>query len=272
MKDKETLNNFLQNLKKFGYSRTTLESYKFNIIDFQKFLNERGLSLNNFSNLEVVDYKDLIKNLYSPQTVNVKLASIKKFVLYNKKLNFNCNVPPIKTKNKKNIKTIDNFNDLLREVDKKSKSCLMKERDKNFLKILYYTGLKTKEVTNLKPKNIKENALIIKNKTISLKKDLISDLKKYIKKIGIENNQFIFYSFSPSLKNSLPNKPLTEKAIEEMFNKYKKDIDSDITIRDLRNSYIIKQKNELPGNISEEYDITTLSVDTRVGYLDLFDQ
>lgn len=83
----------------------------------------------------------------------------------------------------------------------------------------------------------------------------------------INNNDYIFTNFSLTFKNKNNKKPLTEKSIQEMFNRYKNAIGNSFTIRDLRNSYIINHKKSLPNFVSDEYSIREDQLSQDVDYL-----
>ena len=59
-------------------------------------------------------------------------------------------------------------------------------------------------------------------------------LKKYAKEIP--STDYLFYSHSPNKKDI--KRPLTEKSVQNFFNKYKRTINKNLSINVLRNSYV----------------------------------
>ena len=109
--------------------------------------------------------------------------------------------------------------------------------------MLYYTGLRTKELLKIKPKNISDNILKLYNKNIILKYNFVNNINNYINKLKIKNEQYLFFSYASQKLNF--NSHLTEKSVQDIFNKYKKIIDTDLSIIDLRNAYIRNFKEKL---------------------------
>ncbi|SRR6056297_193808 len=236
-------------LKEKKYSKSALETYPISLTKFLNFLNENKINLNNLDNKTLINYKDHLKTKYSPQTVNVKLAAIKSFIKFlNQQENLNIkynNLKAVKTSNKKNIKEIKNIDKLFSYIDNIAKDKKTKNRDKLLLKIIYYTGARTKDITSIKLKNIKGNSIIIRDKQVATPQKLLMEIKSYSSLIKADSESYLFCSFSPAFNNQ-KKPPLTEKAVEEIFNKYKISINKNLTIRDLRNSFILKQKTNIP--------------------------
>ncbi len=88
------------------------------------------------------------------------------------------------------------------------------------------------------------NILELENKKIILDKHLVKNINNYINDAKIKNSEFIFFNYSPaySAKKIEANKPLTEKAAQDIFNKYKSIVNDKLSIIDLRNSCLSKLK------------------------------
>lgn len=243
------MNQYIKYLKGKGYSKSALEAYSLSLKGFLDYLNRNSINLAEITNEKLVNYKNSLKNKQSPQTVNVKLAAMKNFIEFlNQCKGFNIeyhNVKAIKTKNKKDIKNIGGIEKFLFHIEKNAKDEKTKQRNKLIIKILYHTGAKTNEVTKIKLKDIQDNSIRTKEKHIHLPKKLSTEIKNYCSLIGVANNDYIFYNFSRAFKNKRKT-PLTEKAVEGIFNESKMFINDELTIRDLRNSFILEKKTEIP--------------------------
>ncbi len=240
------LDKFLKYLGTNNYSKSTINGYYFGLKEFFHYLNKNKTSLINFKNQDIINFKKILIDKNSGQTVNSKIFAIKKYVEYLKEIkniNLNWNIDIIKTKTKKNIIPIKNINKLLNYVDKKTKNNIICERDKLLIKMLYYTGLRTKELLKIKPKNISDNILKLYNKNIILKYNFVNNINNYINKLKIKNEQYLFFSYASQKLNLSSH--LTEKSVQDIFNKYKKIIDKNLSIIDLRSAYIGNFKEKL---------------------------
>lgn len=240
------LNNFLKYLNSNGYSKSTISNYSFGLKNFFNYLNKKEIDSVNFKNQDIINFKKTLIDKNSGQTINSKIFAIKKYVEYlkeTKNIDLNWNIDIIKIKNKKNIIPIKNINKLLNYISKDNKNNITQERDKLLIKMLYYTGFRTKELLKVAPKNISDNIVKLHNKNIILNSDLADCIKDYIKKFNIKNEQYIFFSYGGQKLNF--NSHLTEKSVQDIFNKYKKIIDKNLSIIDLRNSYAVNLKERL---------------------------
>lgn len=240
------LNNFLKYLNNNGYSKSTINNYSFGLKKFFDYLNKKEIGSVNFKNQDIINFKKTLIDKNSGQTINSKIFAIKRYVEYlkeTKNINLNWNIDIIKIKNKKNIIPIKNINKLLNYINEDNKNNIIQERDKLLIKMLYYTGFRTKELLEVVPKNISDNILKLHNKNIILNADLADCIKDYINKLKIKNEQYIFFSYGSKKLNF--NSHLTEKSVQDIFNKYKSIIDINLSIIDLRNSYAINLKERL---------------------------
>lgn len=243
------IKDYSKYLKEKRYSKSALETYPLSLKSFLDYLKRNNLDINNLTSQKLIDYKKYLQEKYSSKTVNVKLAAVKSFVEFlNKNKGFDItysNLKAIKTSKKKDIKKVENINKLLSYIDRIEKDKKTKQRNKLIIKLLYYTGAKTIDIINIKPKDIQENTVLIGGKYISIIQDLLKEMKSYSSLLGAEPEDYIFCSFASTFNNQ-KKPPLTEKAVEDLFNRYKDVIDKNLTIRDLRNSFILDQKTNIP--------------------------
>jgi len=152
------LNKYLDMIKSLkNYSDHTVSAYNTDITQFYAFIN-----ITNTVNVEKF-IKSLAKKNYSKNTINRKMAAITTFLNWcNKsqaiKIPDISNLVALKTKTKlPNIMTNNYINSLLNNIPVSS----VKEiRDRAIIEILYSSGLRVSELTNLKLTDVKKDQSI----------------------------------------------------------------------------------------------------------------
>ena len=148
---------YLGNIK--GYSKYTLISYKTDIQKYFEYLNKYKL---NYYDIEKY-IQNLSKKKYAKTTINRKIVSITNFFKWckNKK---NLNLKDIKTiknmKTERKLPTILTSNYINKFLDTIPTSTTKEVRDRSIIEILYSSGLRVSELTNLKLNDIKQNKSI----------------------------------------------------------------------------------------------------------------
>jgi site-specific recombinase XerD len=240
-------NEFYNYLKRRGYSRSSLQTYSISLDHFFDFLKKDQIKISHITNRVLQKYKNKLVKESSPKSVNIRLAAMKKFVEFlNEEKGYNIeykNIGATKTNRKKDIKQVNGIERIMSSIENQNRDKKRKERDKLIFKLLYYTGGKTKEIIHIKKHNINKKGVIINKRQVILPTPLLQTIKKYSDIIDAGENDYIFYSFSPAFKYRQKS-PLTEKAVEELFNKYKDD--KNLTIRDIRHSYILDLQKNVP--------------------------
>ena len=142
-----------------GYSSNTVTSYKNDIKQYLKYLND--INKKYYETEEYVKY--LNKNKYAKSSINRKIASINKFYEWCEKRNY---LEETKYKKIKYIKqekklpdilTSSYINKLLNSLPTDNPKNL---RDRTIIELLYSSGLRVSELTNLKINDIKNNESI----------------------------------------------------------------------------------------------------------------
>ena len=148
---------YLNDIK--GYSSNTITSYKNDIKQYLKYLSDK--SINYYETEEYVKY--LNKNKYAKSSINRKIASINKFYEWCQERNF---LKETKYKKIKYIKqekklpdilTSNYINKLLNSLPTENPKNL---RDRTIIELLYSSGLRVSELTNLRINDIKNNGSI----------------------------------------------------------------------------------------------------------------
>ncbi len=180
---KEILNKYLNSLENINnYSQNTIKSYK---NDITQYLNEES-QIGEFSNFLKICFK---KN-YSKSTINRKITSIKSFLLWSAENDyFDRNlIKPITNlkidKKLPNVLTTNYINELLDSLPViKSKDI----RDKAILELMYSSGLRVSEVSNLNMKDIRSNKSVkvlgkgSKERILPLTERAFNSINNYVK-------------------------------------------------------------------------------------------
>jgi site-specific recombinase XerD len=153
---KEILDQYLDSLEKIkNYSPNTIKSYKNDILQY---LDEEVV-LGEFSKY----LKICSKKKFSKTTINRKITSIKTFLIWCIEKNYLestslKSVKNLKTEKKlPNVLTANYINQLLDSLPSKDPKDI---RDKAILELMYSSGLRVSEVSNLSIKDIKNNKSI----------------------------------------------------------------------------------------------------------------
>ncbi len=199
---REYILNFLdeEELEK-KYSKLTIDGYYRDLSMFLEYLNE-----NSISSYNGVDYKDIrlyINNLYdlkyTNKTISRHISSLRSFFKYLKKENIIDNNPMLLVSNPKLDKKLPkylNFDDTERLLNAFDNKHFISIRNSLILEILYSTGIRVGEITNIKVSDVS-----ISNETIKV--------------IGKGNKERIVY-FGSRCKN------LLNLYLKESYNKLNK--------------------------------------------------
>ena len=153
---KEILDQYLDSLEKIkNYSPNTIKSYKNDILQY---LDEEVV-LGEFSKY----LKICSKKGFSKTTINRKITSIKTFLIWCIEKNYLESTSLKSVKNLKaekklpNVLTANYINELLNSLPSKDPKDI---RDKAILELMYSSGLRVSEVSNLSIKDVKDNKSI----------------------------------------------------------------------------------------------------------------
>ena len=186
---KEILDQYLDSLEKIkNYSPNTIKSYKNDILQY---LDEEVV-LGEFSKY----LKICSKKGFSKTTINRKITSIKTFLIWCIEKNYLESTSLKSVKNLKaekklpNVLTANYINELLDSLPSKDPKDI---RDKAILELMYSSGLRVSEVSNLSIKDIKNNKSIKvlgkgnKERVLPITSRAYDVINKYI-----ENSRTIF--------------------------------------------------------------------------------
>ena len=151
------IDEYIEYLEKIkGYSKNTITSYKTDIKKYFEYINTK-----NKKYYEIEKYvQSLSKSKYAKSTVNRKIVSITSFFnwcINQKKLNIK-DIKQIKNiKTERKLPTILTSNYINNLLDTIPTSTSKEIRDRTIIEILYSSGLRVSELTNLKVNDFKNN-------------------------------------------------------------------------------------------------------------------
>ena len=151
------IDEYIEYLEKIkGYSKNTITSYKTDIKKYFEYINKHN---KNYDEIEKY-IQSLSKSKYAKSTVNRKIASISSFFnwcINQKKLNIK-DIKQIKNiKTERKLPTILTSNYINNLLDTIPTSTSKEIRDRTIIEILYSSGLRVSELTNLKVNDFKNN-------------------------------------------------------------------------------------------------------------------
>ena len=151
------IDEYIEYLEKIkGYSKNTITSYKTDIKKYFEYINTK-----NKKYYEIEKYvQSLSKSKYAKSTVNRKIVSISSFFnwcIIQKKLIIK-DIKQIKNiKTERKLPTILTSNYINNLLDTIPTSTSKEIRDRTIIEILYSSGLRVSELTNLKVNDFKNN-------------------------------------------------------------------------------------------------------------------
>ena len=151
------IDEYIEYLEKIkGYSKNTITSYETDIKKYFEYINKHN---KNYDEIEKY-IQSLSKSKYAKSTVNRKIVSISSFFnwcINQKKLNIK-DIKQIKNiKTERKLPTILTSNYINNLLDTIPTSTSKEIRDRTIIEILYSSGLRVSELTNLKVNDLKNN-------------------------------------------------------------------------------------------------------------------
>lgn len=227
-----------------GLSQNTIDAYEVDLKEFCDFL---------LKNYKIEENKDVKRQLISlfikhlrdknlkPSSIFRKIASIKGYFLYlttNEKINENPTLSVDMPKLRRKLPNILSFNEIEKML--KSKMTIM---EKAIFELLYSSGLRVSELTNLKTIDIDYYSSILKctgkgskERIVPINKKAIACIKKYLKE-----REFIAKKYKLSTKRLflLPcGKTITRQYVYEFIHNLGKNIvHKDISPHTIRHSF-----------------------------------
>ena len=236
--------DFLENEKKV--SNNTLQSYKRDLKQFEKYIEENG---KDYSKLTDEDIKEYIKYMQEigkkASTISRGIASIRSFYQYetkNKKVKKDPTEGIQSPKIEKRVPSVLTSNEVALLLEQPKNVDLKGIRDKAMLEFAYATGMRVTEIISLNKEdiNLEQGYVICKNgkreRTIPLGNMSLKALKEYISNardvmIKDEDEKALFVNVN--------GQRLTRQGFWKIIKYYKEQahIEKDITPHVLRHSF-----------------------------------
>ncbi|MBE6157151.1 MAG: tyrosine recombinase [Firmicutes bacterium] len=159
MKIEEVINKFLEYiLKELNYSIKTYENYQRDLRDYSIFINSHKIDYLKIKKVEVLAYLKFLDELkYSNTTISRHLSSIRTFYNYLVDIKLVDTNVFRRVKNPKVEKKLPNYLNIIEieEILESIKENTSEEiRDKCIFELLYATGIRASEASNIKLKDI----------------------------------------------------------------------------------------------------------------------
>lgn len=244
---KELINNYIEYIdKELNYSNETILSYKNDLTEYYEYLKNNKINYKSITKLEILDYLKYLDNYkLSNKTISRHLSSLRSFYNYLVEIKIlESNVfkrvrnPKIEKK-LPNYLSINEIEELLNNIEENTKENI---RDKCLFEIMYSTGMRVSEVSNLKVSNINfsDNSIRVMGKGNkerivyygSILKDILNKYMKirneFLKKDNIENlfinkngdvlsRESIAYIINKIEKKSLINHKISPHILRHSF-------------------------------------------------------
>lgn len=235
---------FLQNDKKL--SENTLQSYKRDILQYERYINDNNLNYSKITEDEITDYlKDLKRIGKKTSTISRSLATIRsfyQFLLKTKKIKEDPTSKMQSPKIEKRVPSVLTSEEVELLLDQPKDIDLKGTRDKAMLEFAYATGMKVTEIIdlNLGDVDFRENTVTCTNgrKTRRIPLGTLAEkaLKEYVEQarpilIKDDNNKALFVNLNGAR--------LTRQGFWKIVKYYKEQahIEKDITPHVLRHSF-----------------------------------
>ena len=235
---------FLENEKKV--SANTLQSYKRDLKQFEKYIEENEEDYNNLTDEGIKTYIKYMQEIgKKPSTISRGLASIRSFYQYEVK-NKVVEIDPTEgiqsPKIEKRVPSVLTSNEVALLLDQPKNVNLKGTRDKAMLEFAYATGMRVTEIISLNVEDInletgyatcrngkKERTVPIGNMSLKALKDYILNARETM--IKDENEKALFVNVN--------GQRLTRQGFWKIIKYYKEQahIDKDITPHVLRHSF-----------------------------------
>lgn len=267
------LNQFIDALTKNGKSSNTIVAYKGDLNQLITFLKNQ-LQITNIESIQDVSIeafkKDLTKNEYTAKSISRKLNSIKNFFSFLKSEGIITIDPSLEIKHPKYENDLPK---ILKPIEYRSlrDACRNDSRATAIVELMLQSGLRIKEIENLKLDNIKENELVIEtyeshsSRIVPLNNSAKTALKKYL-----EDGRYP--SKTKNVFVTKTSRSLLARNIRSLLTRYfdKADI-KDIKVNDLRNTFIVFQlKSGVPIDVVSQV-VGHKRISTTEKYLELID-
>lgn len=238
------LDDFLLNLQTNNYSPETVYNYERDLAVFENFLTESGINFDKITKSTILNYKAQLvsrdrktandlpgqKKLNS-YSINRMLSSLRSYFKFLIELDYSVPVPPecIKLmKTEKKHPQVAELSELIKLIEAPGhfeKNKLVVLRNRAILEVLFSTGMRISEVTNLKKNQIDNTGRIFimgkgkKERFVYLTQRAYEHLQNYLK-TRTDNLPYLFIPYS-GLNNARKDKKISPNYLQERIKRYR---------------------------------------------------
>ena len=242
--------DYLDELKRLEKSENTLDAYRRDIIHLLAFLEEEGLELEEFNEIEVSNFIGYLLDLnMSRVTISRHLVSIRNFYKYLRKKNKVTEAPILYfelPEIKRNLPEVLSIEQVEMLIDTPDIETNKGKRDKAILELLYAAGLKATELIELKLRDVDLSRGYVsikgkknKERLIPIGSFAISSIREYLtsRKDIVIGSSILF----PSQRGD----EMTRQGLWKILKEYAQacDLDKSVNINTLRHSYAVHLLN-----------------------------
>lgn len=244
------LKDYLDELKRLEKSENTLDAYRRDIIHLLGFLEEEGLELEEFNEIEVSNFIGYLLDLnMSRVTISRHLVSIRNFYKYLRKKNKVTEAPILYfelPEIKRNLPEVLSIEQVEMLIDTPDIETNKGKRDKAILELLYAAGLKATELIELKLRDVDLSRGYVsikgkknKERLIPIGSFAVSSIREYLatRKEIVIGSSILF----PSQRGD----EMTRQGLWKILKEYAQacDLDKSVNINTLRHSYAVHLLN-----------------------------
>ena len=212
-KVKKNLNAYAKYLSQKKLQASSYKTYLWHIEKFLADLGDKALNVNQLKKYQ----SELFGKYHRVASLNLRLVILNDYLHY-QKINWQF---PLLSNEKQTIEVLDKnqLNKLLNLANKKSDLCSL--RDQVLIEFLYFSGLKTKEIVELKKEdiNLKKNILLWQNKNIAIPNQSKMALLKYLNH-RLDDSAYLFLNFDRAKKTTAKENKLSIRSVERILEKY----------------------------------------------------
>ncbi len=153
-------------LKELNYSEETILSYISDLDNYEEYLKNNNINYLDINKMEILDYLKYLDDLkYTNKTISRHLSTLRSFYNYLVNIKLLDNNIYKRIRNPKVEKKLPNYlniievEDIINEIPIKTKEDI---RNKCIFELLYSTGIRVSEASDLKYKDIDKNSMSIR--------------------------------------------------------------------------------------------------------------
>jgi len=240
------LDDFLLNLQVNNYSKETLYNYERDLSVFENFLKESRINFSSLTKKDILNYKAYLTSIdrktankfkgerkLTPDSINRMLSTLRSYFKYLIEMDYPTPLPPdiIKMtkviKKKSQVAELDLLTKLIEFPTSYENNIKVAARNRAILEVLFATGIRISELTNLRLDKIdKEGKIFIlgkgkKERFAYLTPRAFEYLKKYLAIRRRSESPFVFIPYRGLNAGNNKESKISTNYIQERIKKYR---------------------------------------------------